>query len=108
MRENLTEEELIIFDILTSPAPDLSTEEHDEVKKVGKELLGRIKELLVLNWRKKSAARSRLRLEIEDTLDAGLPESYTPEIYHQKCSILFEHIYESYPERNLGIYAEVA
>ena len=79
-----------------------------EVKKVGKELLGRIKELLVLNWRKKSAARSRLRLEIEDTLDAGLPESYTPEIYHQKCTTLFEHIYESYPERNLGIYAEVA
>lgn len=33
VRENLSEEELVIFDILTRPAPDLSTEERAEVKK---------------------------------------------------------------------------
>jgi type I restriction enzyme R subunit len=33
VRENLTEEELVIFDILTRPAPDLSTDERAEVKK---------------------------------------------------------------------------
>jgi hypothetical protein len=26
-------------------------------------------------------------------------------IYEQKCSALFEHIYESYPERDAGVYA---
>jgi len=107
VRENLNEEELVIFDILTRPAPELTTAERDEVKKVAKELLTRLKQLLVLNWRQKSAARSTLKLAIEDTLDSGLPRSYTPEIYSQKCTALFEHVYESYPERNTGVYAEV-
>lgn len=106
IRENLTEEELVIFDILTRPAPDLSTAERNEVKKVARELLVRIKALLVLNWRKKSAARSKLRLAIEDTLD-NLPLGYDRLLYAQKCSILFEHVYESYPERNSGVYAEI-
>ena len=61
--------------------------------------------LLVLNWRQKSAARSVLKLAIEDTLDAGLPRAYTPEIYHQKCSAVFEHVYDCYPERDAGVYA---
>ncbi|MFN8586487.1 MAG: type I restriction endonuclease subunit R [Candidatus Eisenbacteria bacterium] len=104
VRENLSEEELVIFDILTRPAPELSTEERAEVKKVVRELLAKLQELLVLNWRQKSAARSALKLAIEDTLDAGLPRSYSPEVYRDKCSAIFEHVYESYPERGQGIY----
>jgi type I restriction enzyme R subunit len=38
-------------------------------------------------------------------LDVGLPRAYTPELYQQKCSILFEHFYESYPESGAGVYA---
>jgi type I restriction enzyme R subunit len=105
VRENLSEEELVIFDILTRPAPALSTDERAEVKKVAKLLLARLKDLLVLNWRQKAAARSSLRLAIEDALDAGLPSAYTPEIYGQKCAALFEHVYESYPERDRSVYA---
>ncbi len=104
VREHLSEEELVIFDILTRPAPALSTDEREEVKKVARDLLARLKQLLVLNWRQKSAARSSLKLTIEDTLDSGLPPSFTPELYRQKCSALFEHVYESYPERNAGVY----
>lgn len=105
VRENMTEEELVIFDILTRPAPELNTEERAEVKKVAKELLVRLKELLVLNWRQKGQARSRLKLTIEDTLDSGLPRVYTPELYQKKCSAIFEHVYESYPERGQNVYA---
>jgi type I restriction enzyme R subunit len=105
VRENMSEEELVIFDILTRPSPELSAEERAEVKKVAQNLLARLKELLVLNWRKKSTSRSQLKLTIEDTLDAGLPRAYTPELYNQKCSAVFEHVYESYPERNAGVYA---
>jgi type I restriction enzyme R subunit len=107
VRESLTEEELVIFDILTRSAPDLSTAERNEVKKVAKDLLSRLKELLVLNWRQKAAARSTLKLAIEDTLDT-LPESYDRVLYSQKCSLVFEHVYESYPEKNTGIYAEAS
>ncbi len=105
VRENMSEEELVVFDILTRPSPELTTEERAEVKKVARDLLQRLKQLLVLNWRAKSAARSQLKLTIEDALDSGLPRSYTPEIYQQKCSAVFEHVYESYPERNAGVYA---
>ena len=59
VRENMTEEELVIFDILTRPAPELSADERAEVKKVARELLNRLKQLLVLNWRQKSTARSQ-------------------------------------------------
>jgi type I restriction enzyme R subunit len=105
VRENMTEEELVIFDILTRPAPELTTEERSEIKKVARELLARLKALLVLNWRNKASARSQLMLTIEDTLDDGLPRAYSPELYKTKCTAVFEHIYESYPERKTGVYA---
>jgi len=107
VRENMSEEELVIFDILMRPAPELSAEERAAEKKAARELLARLKALLVLNWRQKAAARSKLKLAIEDTLDSGLPRAYSPELYHQKCSAVFEHVYESYPERNAGVYASV-
>ena len=105
VRENISEEELVIFDILTRPSPELGAEERAEVKKVARELLARLKELLVLNWRQKINARSRLELTIKDTLDSRLPRAYTPELYQQKCAAVFEHVYESYPERNVGVYS---
>jgi len=75
-----------------------------EVKEVVREFLNRLKQLLVLNWRQKSSARSQLKLAIEDVLDT-LPAANDRPLYAQKCSALFEHIYESYPERDPGVYA---
>ena len=98
----------MIFDILTRPSPELVAEERAEVKKVARELLARLKEVLVLNWRQKSTARSQLKLTIEDALDSGLPRAYTPELYQQKCAAVFEHVFESYPERHLGVYSRIA
>jgi type I restriction enzyme R subunit len=39
------------------------------------------------------------RLAIEDTLGAGLPRAYTPELFTEKCSAVFEHVYVRYPHR---------
>src|SRR5204863_9085055 len=108
VRENMTDEELVLFDILTRPAPDLSAQERAELKKIARDLLERLKQLLVLNWRQKAAARSQLRLAIEDALDTGLPGAYTRDLYQQKCSAVFEHIYETYPERDAGDYTSAA
>ncbi|MEO6061125.1 MAG: type I restriction enzyme endonuclease domain-containing protein, partial [Thermoflexales bacterium] len=107
VREHMTEEELVIFDILTRPAPALGADEREELKKIARTLLARLKDLLVLNWRQKAAARSQIKLAIEDALDAGLPTAYTPALYQQKCAAVFEHVYESYPERDAGVYAVV-
>ena len=108
VRESMTEEELVILDILTRPAPELTSDERTEVKKVARDLLARLKQLLVLNWRQKSSARSQLKMTIEDVLDTGLPRAYEKPLYQQKCSAVFEHLYESYPERDAGVYADEA
>jgi type I restriction enzyme, R subunit len=85
-----------VFDILTRPAPELSREERDEVKKVAKELLSKLKGLLVMDWRRGQASRSTVRLAIEDALDEGLPRKFTPDIYKEKCSAVFDHFFEQY------------
>ncbi|MDZ4855274.1 MAG: type I restriction endonuclease subunit R [Nitrospirota bacterium] len=104
VRERLSEEELVVFDILTRPAPELGPEERAEVKKLAKELLEKLKQLLVLEWRQKASARSQVKLAIEEVLDQGLPRSYTPDLYKQKCSAVFEHFYETYGDRGVSIY----
>jgi type I restriction enzyme R subunit len=106
VRENLTEEELVIFDILTRPAPELSSDELAEVKKVARVLLERLKGLLVLDWRRRQGSRARVEDAIKDALDSGLPRAYDKAFYEKKCSALFEHIYENYPQADAGVYAK--
>jgi type I restriction enzyme R subunit len=108
VREHLTEEELTIFDVLTRPGPELSGEERDEVKKVARQLIDRLKALLVLDWRRRSSGRAKVRLAIEDALDEGLPRTYTKELYRTKCDALFEHVYESYFGDGGSVYVAAA
>ena len=105
VREHLSEEELTIFDILTRPAPELTTEEREEVKKIAHQLLEKLHGLLVLGWRQKISTRARVKIEIENALDEGLPRVYSKEIYEAKCSAVFEHIYQSYQGEGQSIYA---
>ena len=105
IRENLSEEELAVFDILLQSAPDLSDSDRAKVKHSARELVEKIKQLLVLNWQQKSEARAKLKLLIQDALDECLPRAYTPELYQQKCEAVFAHVEQAYPERELSIYA---
>jgi hypothetical protein len=64
----------ILFDLLTRPGPDLAPVERDEVKKVARHLLGRVRGVLAhnVNWRGKVQARAQVREAIEVVLDGGL------------------------------------
>lgn len=108
VREHLNEEELTVFDILIRPGPKLTSDERDEVKKVARQLLERLNTLLVLGWRQKIQSRARVRIAIEDVLDEGLPRAYTKDVYGEKCSALFEHVYESYRGEGKSVYSDVA
>jgi type I restriction enzyme R subunit len=55
----------------------------------------------------KAAARSAVTLGIEDLLNDRLPSRYERTIFSQKCSLVFEHVYEHYPEPNVGTYAHM-
>jgi type I restriction enzyme R subunit len=105
IRENLSEEELVMFDILLQSAPDLSDSDRAKVKQSARELVEKFKKLLVLNWQQKSEARAKLKLLIQDALDIGLPRAYTPELYQQKCEAVFAHIEQAYPERDQSVYS---
>jgi type I restriction enzyme R subunit len=108
IRENLSEEELAVFDILLQSAPDLSDSDRAKVKQSARELVETIKQLLVLNWQQKSAARAQLKILIENALDACLPRAYTPELYQQKCEAVFAHVEQAYPERDQSVYSQTS
>lgn len=108
MREGMSEEELALFDILTKPEPELTDKERNQVKKVCRELLAKLKkEKLVLDWTNKAMARGEVRRTIEIMLDEGLPEAYGEDLYDTKCNAAFLHILESYQGPRGGIYGQM-
>lgn len=103
--EQLTEEELALFDILTKPEFDITDKEKDEVKKVARSLLQNLKQAkLVLDWRKKQRTRADVYTTVKTVLDE-LPRAYSPELYQQKCDVVYQHIYDSYQGEGRSIYA---
>jgi len=98
VRENLTEEELTVFDLLTRPGPELTTDEKEEVKKVARLLMVRLKQLITFSWRETTQARAQVRDAIASTLDEGLPRPYDPSVYRNKCGVVFEHVFEVFPD----------
>ena len=106
--EQLSEEELALFDLLTKPDPKLTKKERKQVKKTARDLLNTLKdEKLVLDWRKRQRSRAEVRVTIEKMLDRALPEVYSEALFQQKTESVFQHIYESYYGAGRGIYAAV-
>ena len=106
--ENLTEEQLAIVDLLTKPETTLTQKEEQAVKQVAQQLLDTLNhEKLVLDWRKRQQSRAAVRLAIEETLDQ-LPETYSAEIYEQKCEQIYQHVYDSYQGQGKSIYSSAA
>jgi len=105
MREELSEEELALFDILTKPEMELTEKDKAEVKKVARELLERLKsEKLVLDWRKRQQARADVKLTIETILEE-LPQGYDENVWQRKCDMVYQHVFDSYTDAEHGVYA---
>ena len=103
-RENLSEEELAIFDLLTQPEPELTEKEKDEVKKVAKDMLAKLKaEKLVLDWKLKTRTKADVERTIRDFY-IRLPGAYTPELKKEKRAKTYAHIYENYFGAGLSVY----
>jgi type I restriction enzyme R subunit len=106
--EQLSEEELALFDLLTKPDPKLSRKEKAEVKEVARELLDTLKaERLVLDWRKRQQTRAGVQVTIRDTF-YKLPDAYSDELFHQKCQLVYQHVYDSYYGAARSVYSIAA
>lgn len=106
MGEQLNEEELALFDLLTKPQIELSDSDREKVKATARDLLNTLKAgKLVLDWRKRQQARAEVRVTIEKMLDLGLPRAYTPELFDQKTIAVFQHVYDAYYGAGHSVYA---
>ncbi|MGI8514258.1 MAG: type I restriction endonuclease subunit R [Acidimicrobiia bacterium] len=109
VREELSEEELAVFDLLTKPDPVLTKSQEAQVKKVVWTLLAKLKqELLVLDWKQRQATRAAVEVVIQDTLDAGLPEVYDRALFSRKSAAVFEHVFSAYLGDGKSIYVRAA
>jgi type I restriction enzyme R subunit len=109
VREQLTEEELAVFDLLTKPDPILTPAQELAVKAVVRELVEKLNhELLVLDWRHKQATRAAVRVGIETVLDAGLPDVYDRSLFSRKSQDVYQHVFTSYQGDGHSIYEEEA
>jgi len=106
IQENLSEEELTLFDILIKPELDLTEKDKQQVKKIARQLLETLKhEKLVLDWRKKQQARAEVLYTIEKILDDDLPRSYSTDVYRNKCELVYQHIFDHYYGAEQSIYS---
>lgn len=94
IKEDLSEEELELFDLLRKD--HLTKEEEKRVKLAAKELyatlLAKRQELFVVGWQNDPQPKERVRSEIVSTLNLYLPESYDREIFLRKSTLVFDHI----------------
>lgn len=105
IKENLSEEELAIFDLLLKD--NLNPNETEKVKKTAKNLLEKLKsERLVIDWREKDQTRSGVKTTIADCLYNLLPEAtYTVKDCNYKSTEVYNFVYEHYLDAHNFVYA---
>lgn len=106
VREDMSEEELVIFDLIVRPGPELTSLEEKQVKKVARDLLLSLKQQkLVIDWKKSQQNRAIVQRAIRDVLQDELPISYDNEWQSKKRDSLYEHFYETYEDSTVNIYS---
>jgi type I restriction enzyme, R subunit len=102
-REELTEEELAIFDLLTRPEPKLNKTQEIAVKKVARELLQKLREhLRVFRWRDFQQTRASVLAEIRVTLNELPEEPYPQLLWDQKVDRVWQFVFTRYPGPQLS------
>jgi type I restriction enzyme R subunit len=96
-REGLTEDELAIFDLLTKPEPKLTKVQEVEVKRVARELLGKLQEQLqVQQWQSKPQPRAAVHSTIRFTLNELPEDPYPEDIWNEKVDAVWQFVFSHY------------
>lgn len=102
VREGLNEEELALFDLLCQGI-ELSEKERQQVKAIAQQLLEKLRDDLVIDWRKKQQAKARVRDHIQEVLD-NLPDSYDTNKWNNVFDSVYQHVYQVYRGRGESVY----
>lgn len=109
IRERMSEEELVLFDLLTREGAPLNEKDRDQVKRVARDLLNSLKrEKLTIDWRKRQQTRAQVRLAVQQALDEGLPSAYTPQLYQHACDVVYQHFYDAYADAEHNVYEQAS
>lgn len=104
-REDLSDAELALFDLLTQPDPVLTDEQRDTVKASAKRLLEHLHAKLVQDWRRKVATTNDVNSTIRHILDEDLPEQpYTIDVFNTKVQLVYDHILTAYGDSGESAY----
>lgn len=104
-REDLSEEELAIFDLLTKPDPVLTDDERAVVKSSAKRLLSHVHDKVVLDWRRKAATAADVKSTIRQVLDETLPaDPYPFDLFNSKVQAVFDHLLSAYGDDGSTVY----
>ena len=97
-REELSDEELAIFDLLTKPEPILSGPQTQQVKAAARGLLEKLHRLTgVIDWTKGQETRGAVLSEIRTTLDKNLPiQPYPEEMLLAKIDGIWDFVLRRY------------
>ena len=100
-REGLTDEELAIFDLLTTPEPKLTKAEEVAVKAVARQLLEKLHELVgAINWLHNQQTRGAVLSEIRVRLN-DLPEQpYPKNLWDAKVDQVWDFVTRRYAPVN--------
>ncbi|QTH41651.1 type I restriction endonuclease subunit R [Cohnella sp. LGH] len=94
IKEELSEEELEIFDLLRKEK--LTAAEEKKVKLAAKMLYETLtqkkSELFVVGWHNDPQPKEKVKKEIITVLNSFLPESYERDVFTQKSNRVYEHI----------------
>ncbi|MDP3725856.1 MAG: type I restriction endonuclease subunit R [bacterium] len=97
VKENLSEEELAIFDLLVKE--NLNPEEVAIIKGASHEMLTNLRPLLVPHWRDFETNRAGVKIAISDLLFTKLPEpTYTEQDCELKGLEVYNFVYEHYQD----------
>ena len=95
VKENLTEDELAVFDLLIKD--NLNPGEVEEIKKLAKEMIEKLKaEKLTPHWREFEPTRSGVKTTITDYVYKLPDPAYTEEECKSLVSPLYNFVYEQY------------
>ncbi len=96
IKENLTADELELFDLIRQTNKKLTKKEEQIVKLAAKGLLKRLKEekekILVTDWYKDEVARLRVLKFVKQALNPDLPNSYNQPVFEQTCRKIVAHL----------------
>ncbi|MER1968348.1 type I restriction endonuclease subunit R [Castellaniella sp. GW247-6E4] len=103
-REGLTEEELAIFDLLTTPEPKLNKAEEAEVKRVARALLDKLHALVDgVDWLRGQETRGAVWSEIRLRLNELPQEPYPDALWNAKVNEVWSFVTRRYADGSMRL-----